>query len=83
MRLQLRPEARLSTDERMLALPYRLEREKAGYGRSGWGTWIRTKIDGVRVRCSTVELFPSRAAPKIGARGVDFQPPRFGTGFSY
>jgi hypothetical protein len=22
----------------------------------GWGTWIRTKIDGVRVRCSTVEL---------------------------
>lgn len=26
----------------------------------GWGTWIRTKIDGVRVRCSTIELFPSR-----------------------
>ena len=25
----------------------------------GWGTWIRTKIDGVRVRCSTVELFPN------------------------
>jgi hypothetical protein len=25
----------------------------------GWGTWIRTKIDGVRVRCSTVELFPT------------------------
>ena len=24
----------------------------------GWGTWIRTKIDGVRVRSSTVELFP-------------------------
>src|ERR1700722_5640252 len=26
---------------------------------SGWGTWIRTKIDGVRVRCSTVELSPN------------------------
>src|SRR3984893_8728407 len=26
----------------------------------GWGTWIRTKIDGVRVRCSTVELSPTR-----------------------
>ncbi|VTZ49937.1 hypothetical protein MPC4_20147 [Methylocella tundrae] len=25
----------------------------------GWGTWIRTKIDGVRVRCSTVELSPT------------------------
>jgi hypothetical protein len=26
----------------------------------GWGTWIRTKINGVRVRRSTVELFPKR-----------------------
>jgi hypothetical protein len=26
---------------------------------NGWGTWIRTKIDGVRVRCSTVELSPN------------------------
>ena len=25
---------------------------------AGWGTWIRTKINGVRVRCSTVELSP-------------------------
>jgi hypothetical protein len=25
----------------------------------GWGTWIRTKILGVRVRCSAVELFPN------------------------
>lgn len=33
----------------------------------GWGTWIRTKIDGVRVRCSTIELFPSR--PLAGWRG--------------
>ena len=28
---------------------------------SGWGTWIRTKINGVRVRCSTIELFPNRS----------------------
>ncbi len=26
----------------------------------GWGTWIRTKIDGVRVRCSTIKLFPNK-----------------------
>ena len=26
---------------------------------TGWGTWIRTKIDGVRVRSSTVELSPN------------------------
>ncbi len=31
-------------------------RRKTG---SGWGTWIRTKINGVRVRCSTVELSPN------------------------
>jgi hypothetical protein len=29
----------------------------------GWGTWIRTKINGVRVRCSTVELSPTRSPP--------------------
>src|SRR5437667_5572214 len=27
---------------------------------SGWGTWIRTRTNGVRVRGSTVNLFPSR-----------------------
>jgi hypothetical protein len=27
-------------------------------GMPGWGTWIRTKINGVKVRCSTVELSP-------------------------
>ena len=31
---------------------------------NGWGTWIRTKIDGVRVRCSTVELSPTRSPQK-------------------
>jgi hypothetical protein len=34
----------------------------------GWGTWIRTKIDGVRVRDSSVELSPTgpdRRAPLI------------------
>ena len=30
------------------------------FGIFGWGTWIRTKINGVRVRCSTIKLFPSR-----------------------
>ena len=27
---------------------------------NGWGTWIRTKTNGVRVRCSTLKLSPSR-----------------------
>ena len=31
-------------------------------GKIGWGTWIRTKINGVRVRRSTVELFPNSLA---------------------
>src|ERR1039457_4716773 len=35
--------------------------EKSRERSIGWGTWIRTKILGVRVRCSTVELSPSRA----------------------
>ena len=34
--------------------------------RFGCGTWIRTKIDGVRVRCSTVELSPTRWKAKFG-----------------
>src|SRR5580704_846513 len=28
-------------------------------------TWIRTKIDGVRVRCSTVELSPTRSPQTV------------------
>ena len=42
-------------------------------GRIGWGTWIRTKINGVRVRRSTVELFPSsgtRLARPVGEAGL-------------
>ena len=30
--------------------------------RFGWGTWTRTKTSGVRVRCSTIKLFPKSAA---------------------
>src|ERR1044072_5797511 len=51
------------------------EGRRPGNGRIGlvgWGTWIRTKINGVRVRRSTVELFPTSVAggaspPEIGA----------------
>src|ERR1700733_2286803 len=35
----------------------------------GWGTWIRTKIDGVRVLCSTVELSPNGRPKARFARG--------------
>lgn len=37
---------------------------------NGWGTWIRTKTSGVRVRCSTLKLFPSREAV-IRARALN------------
>ncbi len=30
-----------------------------GQKKTGWGTWIRTKTNGVRVRCSTVKLSPA------------------------
>jgi hypothetical protein len=36
----------------------------------GWGTWIRTKIDGVRVRCSTVELSPNGRLKRGSSRGA-------------
>ncbi len=35
----------------------------------GWGTWIRTKIDGVRVRSSTVELSPNGRSRGESSRG--------------
>jgi hypothetical protein len=35
---------------------------------NGWGTWIRTKIDGVRVRSSTVELFPNARRAAVEGR---------------
>ena len=35
--------------------------------KSGWGTWIRTKINGVRVRRSTVELFPNAIRSRLSA----------------
>lgn len=28
--------------------------------KNGWGSWTRTRTDGVRVRCSTIKLIPSR-----------------------
>ena len=39
----------------------------------GWGTWIRTKINGVRVRCSTVELSPN--GTEIGTRELQLSVP--------
>ena len=35
----------------------------------GWGTWIRTKTDGVRVRCTTIILYPSSNAVFSMLRG--------------
>ncbi len=34
---------------------------KPDRAKAGWGTWIRTRTDGVRVRRSTVNLFPNRS----------------------
>jgi hypothetical protein len=36
----------------------------------GWGTWIRTKIDGVRVRYFTVERSPAQWTAKFGRMDV-------------
>ena len=41
----------------------------------GWGTWIRTRTSGVRVRGSTVKLSPSGETPSDSAVGVVSQPP--------
>lgn len=37
--------------------------------RSGWGTWIRTRTNGVRVRSSTVKLSPT-VAPQAALSGA-------------
>ena len=42
-----------------IALPNPLK--YLGKERIGWGTWIRTRTNGVRVRGSTVNLFPKTA----------------------
>jgi hypothetical protein len=47
------------TDLPKRPLPFSNKRGKSSVISIGWGTWIRTKIDGVRVRCSTVELSPN------------------------
>jgi hypothetical protein len=48
------------------------DRDGCEYWRmAGWGTWIRTKIDGVRVRCSTVELSPNGRSKRAGRRAGD------------
>ena len=41
----------------------------------GWGTWIRTRTNGVRVRGSTVNLFPSAAAisNRLAGRRVEHE----------
>src|SRR5262245_38897340 len=48
-----------------MAIARRLSRNAAGGKRevrsAGWGTWIRTKTGGVRVRCPTVRRSPTRA----------------------
>ena len=36
----------------------------------GWGTWIRTRTNGVRVRGSTVNLFPNEADVQFGRDAV-------------
>src|SRR5690606_13100590 len=40
----------------------------------GWGTWIRTRTNGVRVRGSTVNLFPiGRASERCGMKRCVYQ----------
>ncbi len=37
---------------------------------TGWGTWIRTKIDEVKVSCSTIKLFPNNPIPRFLADSI-------------
>jgi hypothetical protein len=58
------PHATNTPGDRFRQLPPMLWRARGPIWRKvrfGWGTWIRTKIDGVRVRSSTVELSPKKS----------------------
>ena len=50
---------------------------------TGWGTWIRTKINGVRVRCSTIELCPTNAAEITAFDGFTSPTEQFRIRFDY
>ena len=43
----------------------------------GWGTWIRTRTDGVRVRSSTVKLFPSISASSENSMAFNISSSRY------
>lgn len=61
-------------------LPWRFVEERLAVGTDpemleieggvGWGTWIRTRTNGVRVRWSTVNLFPNVAGRLVGDRAA-------------
>ena len=86
------PTARRSTRHRRpatLARPAGQRQEKARQVRDltgetfGWGTWIRTTTNGVRVRCSTVKLSPIEVFRAVDQRKVPSvrggaSPPRCG-----
>ncbi|MEA2779124.1 MAG: hypothetical protein QOK29_668 [Rhodospirillaceae bacterium] len=50
--------------------------EQARPGNFGWGTWIRTRVDGVRVRSPTARRSPSRGPAFAGCRATGRGPAR-------
>ena len=62
-------------NERRCPEPFEMLAALLDFRRIGWGTWIRTKINGVRVRCSTVELSP-KAFAASRRMGAGARPPR-------
>ena len=60
------PKLKTGNRVRELARSLALSRKNSrNVHKNGWETWTRTKIDGVRVRCSTIKLFPSMVGSKL------------------
>jgi len=57
-----------------LEQPAKLECALRGLEINGWGGWIRTNDDGVRVRGLTTWRHPSNRAARIYKSGQDFSP---------
>jgi len=49
--------------------PKRQNRLREMINFAGWGTWIRTRTNGVRVRGSTVNLFPKKMLAALAGAG--------------
>jgi hypothetical protein len=59
--LKVRGHGELKSQAPWLGAGAAVRDQDAGKSAAGWGTWIRTKTNRVRVCCATVTPFPIRA----------------------